>query len=51
MFSNGRFRLRHPRRASSATSFRRSIYDLGLWVRDLGETNGRTRDINPNFFR
>lgn len=44
-------RLRHPRRASSATSFRRSIYMTNMWVYAPPDMTGRYREVTPQFFR
>ncbi|KAF5307184.1 hypothetical protein FQR65_LT00700 [Abscondita terminalis] len=44
-------RLRHTRRASSATSFRRSIYMTNMWVYAPPDMTGRYREVTPHFFR
>ncbi|KAK5647467.1 hypothetical protein RI129_002359 [Pyrocoelia pectoralis] len=43
-------RIRHTRRASSATSFRRSIYMTNLWVYAPPDVTGRYREATPQFF-
>ncbi|KAF5301349.1 hypothetical protein FQA39_LY10747 [Lamprigera yunnana] len=44
-------RLRHTRRASSATSFRRSIYMTNMWVYAPPDITGRYREVTPDFYR
>ncbi|XP_025830013.1 E3 ubiquitin-protein ligase Topors-like [Agrilus planipennis] len=39
------------RRASSSTSFRRSIYAQNLWVYAPPDITGQYRNISPSFFR
>ncbi|XP_031327466.1 E3 ubiquitin-protein ligase Topors-like isoform X1 [Photinus pyralis] len=43
-------RLRHARRASSATSFRRSVYMTNMWVYAPPDVTGRYREATPQFF-
>jgi hypothetical protein len=48
------FRYTHHRRRrgdTSATTFRRSVYNQNLWVYAPPDITGRYRDVSPSFFR
>lgn len=44
-------RFLRRRRDSSATTFRRSIYNNNLWVSAMPDVTGTYRDVSPSFFR
>ncbi|KAF2894801.1 hypothetical protein ILUMI_11374 [Ignelater luminosus] len=48
---SSRFGRRYPRRASSATSFRRWVYMSNMWVYAPPDLTGRYRDVTPHFYR